>query len=168
MSEEPASTAAEAKALWRRLAPIYRTWSMLWDSFVARESWGAVGVDLTTGVIESRKARKVAAVLRGASGPALDAVVTIAQVNAERATAIFRNVAIMYVTLPIAALALMSDAAPEIVQRFLTENADDVLFWVILLSTTPIMFFAFMWRAKQLAWSIELARSGAVEPLEPK
>jgi hypothetical protein len=155
---------SEIQKLWRALAKTHPAWSMLPDALFSSSAWSLFGTDMTSGLVRNPKARRVAAILEGRSDEVLANIAAIGQLNAERATAVFRNIAVVYVTLPIAAVALMSDAAPDFLRAFLTANADNLVRWLLILAITPAIYFLIMWRAKQLSWTIDCVRAGAVEP----
>lgn len=61
--------------------------------------------------------------------------------------------------------ALLSDAAPAFLSAFLTEYAPVIVAMMIGALVFPVIYFCGNWRAKQIAWLIELYRAGAIAPL---
>ncbi len=121
-----------------------------------------VGVDMIAGQLHDPRARRAAARLGGVSDELLHALSQIASLNAERVTNVFRAVAVCYITLPIAVAALLSEAAPDLLSAYVAENLDLIAFLVGGAIITPIIYFLGMWRAKQIAWTVDLYRSGAL------
>lgn len=86
----------------------------------------------------------------------------MARLNVERTGDAFKAVAVCYVTIPLALAALLSDAAPDQARLFLERAGSDILVLLAWLLLAPTIYFISHWRAKQMAWSIELYRAGAL------
>ena len=89
----------------------------------------------------------------------------MAKVNESRSNDIFRAVFLGYVSVPIALGALLSDAAPEVLSEMIRDYATSIVMLLIGTLVFPIVYFCGNWRAKQIAWVIELYRAGAIAPL---
>jgi|CXWL01.1.fsa_nt_gi hypothetical protein len=156
---------AETNALWRSLTKLYPAWSLPIDLFLSPTTWQLLGTNLMPSIVKDKRARRASAVLAAAGPAATPIMLDISRINATRAADIFRSVALGYVSVPIAISALISDAAPGFVSDQLRNNIGDVIYWVIVLAVTPMIYFCMMWRAKQLQWAIEAHQTGAIEPL---
>jgi hypothetical protein len=168
MSEATEHRAQELQRLWKSLVKLFPTWSLPLDWFFSPTSWRMLGVDLMTSIAQNPRSRRVAARLDGVSEETVATLSQMAKLNAVRATDLFRAVAVCYITLPIALAAFLSDAAPEMTRAYLAENFETIARLVVALVVTPIIYFLGMWRAKQLAWAIDLHRAGGLVPLRPK
>lgn len=149
---------------WRALAKIYSAWSLPLDQVLAGSSYRMLGADFLTSVLDSERAIRVADALKNATPEELSALAQMAEVNIQRTGDVFKAVAICYITLPFAAAAFLSDAAPDQL-RLVVQNATQGVFIVIgMLTLAPIAYFIGHWRAKQIGWAIALYRSGALAP----
>jgi hypothetical protein len=161
MSVDP----AEVRRRWREVARQYPLWRFLIDLFFDLNSWRMIGADITTMVVQSKAAQRAALALKGASPETLDAVATVAKVNESRSTDIFRAVFLGYVSVPIALGALLTDAAPDVLSEIIRDYAAAIVTLLIGTLVFPIVYFCGNWRAKQIAWAIDLYRAGAIAPL---
>jgi hypothetical protein len=168
MSDAGTSRTQELQRLWGSLVKIFPSWSLPLDMFFSPSSWRMVGVDMIASQVHDRRVRRAATVLQGVPEEMLVSLMQMARLNEERATNLFRAVAVCYITLPIALGAFLSDAAPDQVNAYLDTNLDSIGPAIVALVVTPIIYFFGMWRSKQIAWAIELHRAGGVAPLPPK
>lgn len=150
---------------WRSLVRHYPVWRMLIDLLFDVQSWRLVGADLVSLVVQSKRARSAARAMEGASPEVLAALGGMAYVNEKRATDVFRAVFLGYVSVPIALAALISDAAPDALRAFITDLTPSLIIFLVGALLFPIVYFCGSWRAKQIAWIVELYRSGALAPL---
>jgi len=156
------ATAQEARTLWRTLNTHFRVITAPLDAFVHPSSYRLMGADLLPGLLDGKRPREIVRVLSGATPEVLDALAAMARLNVERTGDAFKAVAVCYVTIPLALAALLSDAAPDQVRRFLEHAGSDILIILAWLLLAPAVYFISHWRAKQIAWSIELYRCGAL------
>ena len=157
-------TRESIQSQWRALTKLFPGWTMVFDFFFNPSTYHFWGSDLIQSMQADWRVRRAAAVLAGAPGN-LEALTEIAQVNVARTNDAFKAVAVIYVSLPLGLAALFSDAAPDWLSDLLTQHLNIVLPTVIALSAAPLQYFAAHWRAKQIAWTIELFRAGALAPL---
>lgn len=153
---------------WKAVARHFPLWRFASDMFFDLNSWRMIGADVTTMVVESKHVRRAALALQGASPETLEALATIARVNEQRSSDLFRAVFLGYVSAPFALAALLSDAAPLALSAFIREYATGIVIMLLGSLVFPIIYFCGNWRAKQIAWAIELYRAGAVAPLHGK
>ncbi len=157
----------DLRVRWNALAKQFRVLTLPLDLVFSANSYKLVGPNLLPGILDGKRAAAAAAAMAGATPEALAALAEMARVNIERTGDVFKAVAVSYVTLPLAFLALLSDAAPERVRRA-AEEADTGVFvllaWVAL---APIAYFLSHWRAKQIGWTIDLYRAGALASKSP-
>lgn len=168
MSEPARTRTEELQRLWGSLVRIFPSWSLPIDMFFSPSSWRMVGVDMIASQVHDRRVRRAATALQGVPDDMLISLMQMARLNEERATNLFRSVAVCYITLPIAVGAFLSDAAPEAVSAYINNNLDSIGPLILALVITPIIYFFGMWRSKQVVWAIELHRAGGVAPLPPK
>lgn len=161
MSVDP----AEVQRRWKGVVQQYRLWRFAIDLFFDVNSWRMIGVDITTMVVQSKSAQRAALALQGASPETLEAVAAVAKVNESRSNDIFRAVFLGYVSVPIALGALLSDAAPDVLTEIVRDYAAAIVTMLIGALVFPIVYFCGNWRAKQVAWVIDLYRAGAIAPL---
>jgi hypothetical protein len=155
----------ELQRRWRTLVRHYPVWRMFIDLTFDPGSWRLVGSDLVSLIVQSKNARKAARALDGASLEMLNALSGMANVNERRATDIFRAVFLGYVSVPIALAAMLSDASPDLLRELLTEMTPGLIIFLIGTLVFPIVYFCGSWRAKQIAWVVDLYRAGALAPL---
>lgn len=160
-----ASAPKRLNAVWRDIARLFPAWSLPIDLFFSPSTWRLLGADLLPSIVKNRRARRAVARLEGVSAHELDALIEMARINVGRASDMFRTVAVLYISVPIALGALVSDTAPELVRDQLRYNLSDILYWLAVATITPAVYFCGMWRAKQLHWTLELHKTGAIEPL---
>ena len=67
-------------------------------------------------------------------------------------------------SIPLALAALLTDAAPEALQVMVNEHAPSIVLFLVGSLVFPILYFCGAWRAKQIAWVIDLFRAGALTP----
>lgn len=60
---------------------------------------------------------------------------------------------------------MASDAAPEVLSSFLQDYLGVVIMVIVGAVVFPIVYFCGNWRAKQILWTIELYRAGAITAL---
>lgn len=152
----------ELQARWRAVSRHFRAWTLLIDLFFDPGSYAMWGADLITSVLRSKRSRAAAGDLEGASPETLSALAEMARVNVGRTGDLFRNVAVCYISLPIALLALLSDAAPDQLRQALTAVAPVLGNIIVALVVSPIIYWLGHWRAKQIGWTIDLVRVGAL------
>lgn len=153
---------------WKGVAKHFPLWRFLFDLFLDPNSWRMIGADITTLVVESKNVRRAAEAMNGASRETLDALAAIAKVNEQRANDIFRAVFLGYVSVPFALGALLSDAAPDALSAALRDYTAPIVVLLIGAIVFPIVYFCGAWRAKQIAWVVDLYRAGAIAPLALK
>ncbi len=158
--------ASELQRRWRGVAKHFPLWRFVFDIFFDLNAWRMIGSDITTMMVESKHTRRAAQALEGASPETLEALSTIARVNEQRTTDLFRAIFLGYVSAPFALAALLSDAAPDALSAFIREYQTVIVIMLIGSLVFPILYFCGNWRAKQIGWAIELYRAGAVKPLE--
>ena len=156
---------ADINALWRSLIRIFPAVTLPIDFFFSPSMWRLLGSDLMPSLVQNRRSRRVASLLAGVSDDMLRAVADLARINVERTSEVFRLVAVGYVSLPIAAAALLSDAAPDVIRIALAEHLGSVIYGLAVLALTPAVYFCGLWRARQLRWAIEAYQTGAIQPL---
>jgi hypothetical protein len=165
MSVEAAPARVEAlQRLWKALVKIFPARSLPIDWFFSPSSWRMVGVDMITAQLHDPRVRRASGALQGVAPDMVQSLSDMARLNEERATNLFRAVAVCYITLPIALAAFLSDAAPNETRAYVSGNLDTIVPVVGALVITPIIYFFGMWRAKQIFWAIELHRAGGVAP----
>jgi len=164
MSADP----TDIQQRWKGVAKHFPLWRFAIDMFFDVNAWRLIGADITTMMVESKHTRRAVQTLDGASPEALDALAILARVNEQRSSDIFKAVFLSYVSLPLAMAAMLSDAAPEALNAFVTEYMTAMAILLIGSLVFPIIYFCGNWRAKQIAWTIDLYRAGAVTPLPPK
>ena len=157
--------AAEVQLRWKSVAKRFPLWRFMFDLFFDMSSWRMIGADITTLMLESKNVRSAAQALESASEDTLEALARVARVNEQRSNDIFRAVFLGYVSVPLAMGAMLSDAAPEALSGFISEYSAVLVMVLIGAVLFPIVYFCGNWRAKQIAWTIDLYRAGAVAPL---
>ncbi|MBL8544817.1 MAG: hypothetical protein JNL81_00035 [Hyphomonadaceae bacterium] len=161
MSPDP----AEVRRRFKAVARCYPLWRFIIDLFFDINSWRMIGADVTTLMIESKSAGRAAGAMVGASPETLEALASIAKVNEQRSSDIFRAVFLGYVSAPVALAAMLSDAAPDFLSAFASAYASVMVALLIGALLFPATYFCGNWRAKQIVWAIELFRAGALTPL---
>jgi hypothetical protein len=156
--------ATELRSRWKALVKRFPVWRFLIDLVFDAGSWRLFGADLTGFVMDNRNARMAARALDGASAETLEALGSIAEVNVARTGEVFKAVFLGYVSLPLAFGALLSDAAPDTLRAILADNATSIVIFLVGAIAFPIIYFCGSWRAKQIAWVIDLYRAGALQP----
>ncbi len=158
----------ELQQRWKGVAKRFPLWRFGFDLLFDPNSWRMIGADITSMVVKSGNVRRAAAAMEGASAEMLDALEKMAKVNEARSNDIFRAVFLGYVSIPLALGALLSDAAPDFLTKVISDQAPSIVLFLIGSAVFPIVYFCGNWRAKQIAWTIELYRAGAIEPLAAK
>ena len=155
----------EVQRRWRGVARHFPLWRFGIDLFFDVDSWRMIGADITSMMLQNKNVRRAAGAMDGASAETLEALAGVAKVNEARSNDIFRAIFLGYVSVPIAFAALLSDAAPEALNSFVTEYSGGIVMMVIGGVLFPVLYFCGNWRAKQIAWTVELYRGGALKPL---
>jgi hypothetical protein len=157
--------ALELHRRWRAIVRCFPLWRFAFDLMFDPGSWRMIGADITSLVVEGKNARRAAQAMEGVSAQMLDTLTAMAKVNEQRSNDVFRAVFLGYVSAPLALGALLSDAAPDVLSEILRANAASIVVFLLGALVLPIVYFCGNWRAKQIAWVIELYRAGAIEPL---
>lgn len=147
---------------WKKLCRLFPAWSLAPDLLFNASSYSLWGSNLMASAWRDWRVRRAATVLAECDN--VEVLSKVAQINAERAEATFKAVAISYVTLPLAIAALVSDAAPEIARTFFAENLRYIVPLLIAAVMAPFGYFCGLWRAKQINWCVELFKAGALAP----
>lgn len=157
--------AADVQQRFKAVAKRFPLWRLGFDMFFDVNSWRLLGADVTSLVVEGKNTRRAIAAIEGASPETVEAMLAMARVNEHRSSDLFRAVFLGYVSVPIALAAMLSDAAPDFLSALVRDFATGII--VILIGTVafPIVYFCGNWRAKQIAWVIELYRAGVIAPL---
>jgi hypothetical protein len=158
--------AADVQQRWKGVAKHFPLWRFLIDLFFDWGSYRMIGSDITTLVLQNKNVRRAASAMEGASDETLAALAGIAKINEARSNDVFRAVFLGYVSVPIALTAMTSDAAPEVLSTFLRDYVGLAIMLVVGAVVFPIVYFCGNWRAKQILWTIDLYRTGALQPLE--
>jgi hypothetical protein len=154
----------ELRSRWKALVKRFPAWRFLFDLVFDASSWRLFGADLTGLVMDNRNARLAARALEGASADTLESLASIAEVNVSRTGDVFKAVFLGYVSLPLAFGALLSDAAPDALRSIIADNAASIVIFLFGAIVFPVVYFCGNWRAKQIAWVIDLYRAGALKP----
>lgn len=157
--------AIDIQKRWKGVAQHFPLWRFMIDLFFDWGSYRMFGSDITSMVLQNKNARRAAGEMDGASEETLSALASIAKVNESRSNDVFRAVFLGYVSVPIAITAMASDAAPEFLSAFMRDYLGVALAVLIGALVFPIIYFCGNWRAKQIAWLIELYRAGAIAAL---
>lgn len=144
---------------WRAVARQFPGWTLAFDVFFNPGTYRFMGSDLMPAMRADPRVKRAFAALDGAPPHMLSPLTTIAHVNARRSDDAFKAVAVAYVTIPIALAALVSDAAPEVTRAVILGNANTIWPILVALVLTPVTYFCGAWRAKQIAWTIDLYRA---------
>lgn len=155
-------SSADLQAAWRSLVKIFPACTVPIDVLVSPASWRFVGTDLLKGPFGDRKSQAVAAILGKLPEEMGANLSAMADINVRRAAGAFTTVAVAYVSLPLGVGALVSEVAPDDVRAYVEANMSNFIVWVATLSMAPVVYFFGMWRARQLHWTIELVRLGAI------
>lgn len=161
MSVDPAEVQQRFKAVAKR----FPLWRLGFDMFFDMNSWRLIGADITSMVVESNSVRRATEAMADASLETVDAMLAMAKVNEHRSNDIFRAVFLGYVSVPIAFAAMLSDAAPDFLSSLIRDFAAAIIAFLLGTLVFPIVYFCGNWRAKQIAWVIELFRAGVIAPL---
>jgi hypothetical protein len=156
---------AELFARWRTIARNFPGWTFLLDVFFNPGTYRFIGSDLLGAMNSDPRMKRAFAALDATPSHLIPALSTMAQVNVRRCDDAFKAVGVAYITVPIALAALVSDAAPDVTRALILENANSIIPILAALILTPVTYFCGAWRAKQIAWTIDLycANAAALE-----
>lgn len=157
-------TSKELQATWRSLIRIFPVWTMPIDILFSQTTWRFIGSDLLAGPFRDRKSQKAADIVEKLPPETVVRLKALADLNVGRTSAAFSAVAVAYVSLPVAVGALLSEIAPEVVRDFLFRNGSVLVGALAGLAFGPLTYFGSMWRARQVAWTLELISAGAITP----
>ena len=107
----------EVQRRFRAVAKRFPLWRLGFDMLFDTSSWRLIGADITTLVVQSKNVRHAANEMTDASPQTLDAMAMLARINEQRPNDLFRAVFLGYVSIPVAMAALLSDAAPDFLER---------------------------------------------------
>lgn len=152
---------------WRALTKLFPDWSVPLDFFLNPSTYRFWGPDLIQSMLADWRVRRAAALLTQ-QPEMVGALAKLSQVNVARTNDAFKAVALIYISLPLGLAALVSDAAPEQARSAVTEYMP--LVWPLLVGLIlgPLHYFFSHWRAKQIAWVIELFDTGVIALPEKK
>jgi len=157
--------ADDVQRRWRGVAKHFPLWRFLIDLFFDWGSYRMIGSDITSMVMQNKNVRRAAVAMEGASDEMLAALGGVAKINEARSNDIFRAVFLGYVSVPIAMTTMTSDAAPEMLSSLMRDYLGVVIMVIVGAVVFPIVYFCGNWRAKQILWTIELYRAGAITAL---
>ena len=149
-------TVDEIWALWRRLAGAFGPWRTLRAAMLTRAAFGFYGVDLVSSLRRTPMARLADEALREAPDAALDALMEIAEVNAQRNDAMWRMAVIFYVSVPVTLFLAALDVLPDFGERLARESVIGFWAWVGLLTAFVLYYFLTQWRARQIVAALKL------------
>jgi hypothetical protein len=149
-------TADEVWALWRRLAGAFGPWRTLRAALTTRAAFGFYGVDLASNLRRLPMTRLAAETLKDAPPPALDALMEIAEVNAQRNDAMWRMAVIFYVSVPLTLFLAAMDGLPDFGERILRQSVIGFWVWVGVLTAFVLYYFLTQWRARQIVAALKL------------
>jgi hypothetical protein len=144
---------------WRAVARLFPGWTFLWDVFFNPGTYRFLGSDLLGAMRADPRVKRAFAALDTTPRHLLPALTTMAHINARRTDDAFKAVALAYITVPIGLAALVSEAAPDITRAVILGNVNTIAPLVFALIVTPVTYFCGSWRAKQIAWTIDLYRA---------
>jgi hypothetical protein len=160
---------ADLQRHWRAIAKLFPALTLPWDMLFDSSSYRMIaGVDFMQSIFHNSKSRKAAALLQELQADAIEPLSRLAEINVARTGELFKIVAICYISLPLGLTALLSDAVPEELRSFVLTNARNIGYVVFGLIFTPVMYFLGHWRAKQIAWTIDVFRAGGLVPAPSK
>lgn len=146
-------TVDEVWALWRRLAAAFGPWRTLRAAVLSKTGFGFYGVDMASSLRRTPMARLVEEALKDASPATLDALMEIAEVNAQRNDAMWRMSVIFYVTVPVT---LFLAALPDFGERIERQTVIGFWAWVGVLTAFVLYYFLTQWRARQIVAALKL------------
>ncbi len=152
---------ATLHAHWRAVARHFPGWTFAFDVFFNPGTYRFIGSDLIGAMRADPRVKRAIAALDDAPPHILPALSTMAQVNVRRCDDAFKAVGVAYITVPIALAALVSEAAPDITRAVILGNVNTIAPLVAAFVLTPVAYFCGAWRAKQIAWTIDLYRANA-------
>ena len=147
---------------WRAVARHFPGWTFAFDVFFNPGTYRFLGSDLVAAMRADPRVKRAFAALDNTPRHMLSPLATMAEINARRADDAFKAVAVAYVTVPIALAALVSEAAPDVTRAVILGNVNTIAPLVFALVLTPVTYFCGSWRAKQIAWTIDLYRANAM------
>ncbi|MEZ5955800.1 MAG: hypothetical protein R3C27_01110 [Hyphomonadaceae bacterium] len=144
---------------WRAVARHFPAWAFGFDVFFNPGSYRFIGSDLTTSMRVDPRVKRAFAALEQTPSRMLEALSMMAHINVRRTDDAFKAIAVGYVTVPIALAALVSEAAPDITRSLILGNLHTIAPVLGVFIVTPVTYFCGAWRAKQIAWTIDLYRA---------
>lgn len=144
---------------WRAVARHFPGWTFAFDVFFNPGTYRFLGSDLIQAMRVDPRVKRAFAALDSTPPHLLPALDAIAHVNVRRADDAFKGVAVAYITVPIALAALVSEAAPDVTRAVILGNVNTIAPILVALILTPVTYFCGAWRAKQIAWTIDLYRA---------
>ena len=144
---------------WRTVARHFPGWTFAFDVFFNPGTYRFLGSDLLGAMKVDPRVKRAFTALDNAPPHLLQSLETMAHINVRRADDAFKAVALTYITIPIALGALVSEAAPDVTRAIILGNLNTIAPLVVALVLTPVTYFCGAWRAKQIAWTIELYRA---------
>lgn len=145
-------------ALWRRLKRLFPAWSLLPSAFYTPGAWTMIGIDLVGGLRRNRSTAQTFDLLADTAPPDFEALVSLAAVNARRQDLILRFVLVLYVTLPLTALAAGADLAPDWLQSVMRDHPLLVLLLVVGATQGVLTYVCSWWRSHQMMAVLDLVR----------
>ncbi len=153
------STSVNPNARWRAIVRLFPAWALPFDMFFNAGTYRFMGSDLLQSMRSDWRVKRALKLLADCSAQEVAALEALAALNERRCNDAFKAVAVAYITVPIALVALVSDAAPEVARAAIVANVDSIAPIVIAFVLTPVVYFFGFWRAKQLTWAIEMFRA---------
>lgn len=147
---------------WRAVARHFPGWTFAFDVFFNPGTYKFFDSDLFGAMRSDPRVKRAFAALDKTPRRMLPALSAMANVNVRRTDDAFKAVALSYVTIPIALAALVSEAAPDLTRAVILGNVNTIGPIVFALILTPVSYFCGAWRAKQIAWTIDLYRANAM------
>lgn len=150
--------------VWRRLVRRFSLARMPLEGMISPGAWGFFGSDVVSGLRRNRSTEAALSMLERLDARAFEEVVVMADVNQRRQDAAFRVTALMFVIGPVIGGILLDLFAPA-TMGMVRRSDGWTLPALVLFAVLVLLRLAGLWRARQLAAVLEIARIVQGRPL---
>ncbi|WP_297734229.1 hypothetical protein [uncultured Maricaulis sp.] len=137
--------------VWKRLTQLFAVWRLLVFASFTKRMLYQVSNDQMSMLVRSRHWKLGLGLLGGLDEAQVIFLAEWARLNAERTERIFRTVALMMVTIPVAAVFGISEIDPDFWTRLGFERFDTVVIMLAIWMLISGLMMGAAWRARDLA-----------------
>lgn len=151
-------TAREPWTTWRSLIALFPLWRLPLEAATTPGGRGYLSADFVSGLARNASTAAVLEMVRPLDDGAFERLSCLAQLNMRRHEVTFRLTALIYLALPVSGGITFSQVAPSMMAGAAARAVAPILVVLALFTGWVLFQLAGLWRARQIAAVLEIAR----------